>query len=170
MARPSLRPHTPKGWPVVLRMRGLLKMGCLRTSAWDVGSDFVRPTFTLSQEPRMFFQNEHFVYLNLGATKSQFMSKMLGPFPCTEIWTWFAWCLRIFFQGSPPGASPLTRSLARSASDYAWGSMILRPPLDKGSVRKSHLTLARVLEAFPPQMKFRTTPLIWLHILGLGFQ
>jgi hypothetical protein len=62
-------------------------MGCLRTSAWDVGSDFVRPTFTLSQEPRMFFQNEHFVYLNLGATKSQFMSKMLGPFPCTEIWT-----------------------------------------------------------------------------------
>ncbi len=48
--------------------------------------------------------------------------------------------------------------------------MIPTPPLDKGNVRESHLTLARVLEAFPPQMKFRTTPLIWLHILGLGFQ
>ncbi len=48
--------------------------------------------------------------------------------------------------------------------------MIPRPLLDKGSVRKSHLTLARVLEAFPPQMKFHTTFLIWLHILGLGFQ
>jgi hypothetical protein len=30
------------------------------------------------------------------------------------------------------------------------------------------LTLARVLEAFPPQMKFRTTPLIWLHILEVN--
>jgi hypothetical protein len=48
--------------------------------------------------------------------------------------------------------------------------MIPRPPLDKGSVRESHLTLAHVLEAFPPQMKFHTTPLIWLHILELGFQ
>jgi hypothetical protein len=48
--------------------------------------------------------------------------------------------------------------------------MIPRPPLDKGSVRESHLTLARVLEAFPPQMKFRITLLIWLHILELGFQ
>jgi hypothetical protein len=48
--------------------------------------------------------------------------------------------------------------------------MIPRPLLDKGSVRESHLTLAYVLETLPPQMKFRTTPLIWLHILGLGFQ
>jgi hypothetical protein len=48
--------------------------------------------------------------------------------------------------------------------------MIPRPPLDKGSVKESHLTLARVLETFPPQMKFHTTPLIWLHILRLGFQ
>ncbi len=30
------------------------------------------------------------------------------------------------------------------------GFMIPRPSLDKGSVRESHLTLARVLEAFPP--------------------
>ncbi len=56
-----------------------------------------------------------------------------------------------------------------SASDYALGSMIPRLSLDKGNARESHLTLARVLEAFAPQMKFHTTPLIWLHILGLGF-
>jgi hypothetical protein len=37
-----------------------------------------------------------------------------------------------------------------SASDYALGSMIPRPSLDKRSVRESHLTLAHVLEAFPP--------------------
>jgi hypothetical protein len=170
MARPSLRPLTPRWWPVVLRMRGLLKMGCLRTFAWDTGSEFVRPTFTLSQEPRMLFQNEHFNFLNLGAAKSQFISEMLDPLPCTGRWTWFARCLRISFQGSPLGARPLTKSLASSASDCALGSMIPRPPLDKGSVRESHLTLARVLEAFPPQMKFHTTPLIWLHILGLRFQ
>lgn len=47
--------------------------------------------------------------------------------------------------------------------------MILRPLLDKGNVRESHLTLSRVLEAFP-HMNFGTTPLIWLQILGLGFQ
>jgi hypothetical protein len=48
--------------------------------------------------------------------------------------------------------------------------MIPRPPLDKGSVRESHLTLAHVLEAFPPQMKFCTILLIWLHIFELGLQ
>ncbi len=170
MARPSLKPHTPKGWPVVLRMKGLLKMGCLRTSAWDAGSNFVRPTLTLNQEPRMLFQNEHFVCLNLGVAKSQFMSGMLGPLPCTGKWTWSAWCFKISFYGSPPRASPLTRSLARSASDCALGSMIPRSLLNKGSVKESHYTLARVLEALPPQVKFRTTPLIRLHILGLGFQ
>jgi len=74
------------------------------------------------------------------------------------------------FQGSLPGASPLTISLARSASDCASGSMIPRPPLDKGSVRESHSTSTSAWEAFPPQMKFRTTPQIWLHILGWGFQ
>ncbi len=51
-------------------MRGLLKMGCLKTSAWDVGSDFVRPTLTLSQEPRMLFQNEHFNFLSLGRQRA----------------------------------------------------------------------------------------------------
>ncbi len=89
---------------------------------------------------------------------------------CTGRWTRSAWCLRISFQGSPLGASLLTKSLARSALDCALGSMIPRLPLDKGSVRESHLTLACVLEAFPLQMKFHTTLLIWLHILKLGFQ
>ncbi len=149
MVRPSLRPHTPKGRLVVLRMRGLLKMGYLRTSACDVGSNFARPTLTFSQERRMLFQNEHFVCLSLGATKSQFMSRMFGPLPCIKRWTLSTWCLRISFQGSLPGTSPFTRSLARSASDCALGFMIPRSPLDKGSVRESHLTLARVLEAFP---------------------
>ncbi len=37
-------------------------------------------------------------------------------------------------------------------------------------MRESHLTLAWVLDALPPQMKLRTTPQTWLHILGLGFQ
>ncbi len=134
------------------------------------GLGLAKPILTLSQEPRMLFQNEHFVCLSLGATKSQFVSGMLGLLPCTGRWTWSVQCLKISFQGSPPGASPLIRSLVRSTSDYALGSMIPRPPLNKGSVRESHLTLAHVLEAFPPQMKFHTTPMIWLHILGLEFQ
>jgi hypothetical protein len=62
-------------------------MGCLKTSAWDLGSNFVRPTLTLNQEPRMIFRNEHFVCLSLGATKSEFMSEMFGPLPCTKRWT-----------------------------------------------------------------------------------
>jgi hypothetical protein len=37
-----------RGRPVVLKMKGLLKMGCLRTSTWDVGSDFARLTLMLS--------------------------------------------------------------------------------------------------------------------------
>jgi hypothetical protein len=36
--------------------------------------------------------------------------------------------------------------------------MIPRPPFEEGSVRESHFTFARVLIAFPPQMKFRITP------------
>jgi hypothetical protein len=62
-------------------------MGCLRTSTWDVGLDFARLTLTSSQQPRMLFQNEHFVCLNLGAVKSQFMSEMFGPLLCTGRWT-----------------------------------------------------------------------------------
>jgi hypothetical protein len=33
MVRLSLKPHSPKGRLVMLKMRGLLKMGCMRTSA-----------------------------------------------------------------------------------------------------------------------------------------
>jgi len=154
MVHPSLKPHIPRGRLVVLRMKRLLKMGCLRTSAWDAGLDFTRPTFTLSQEPRMLFQNEHFVCLSLRAAKSQFMSEMLGLLPCTGRWTWFPRCLKISFQGFPPGASPFTKSLARSVSDCALGSMIPGLLLDKGSVRESHLALAHVLEAFPPRWSF----------------
>jgi hypothetical protein len=46
MARPSLKRHTLGGRLVVLSMKGLLKMGHLITSAWDVGLDFVKPIFT----------------------------------------------------------------------------------------------------------------------------
>jgi hypothetical protein len=63
------------------------KNGCLRTSAWDAGSDFAKPTLTLSQKLRMLFQNEHFNFLSLGVAKSQFISGMLGPLPCTKRWT-----------------------------------------------------------------------------------
>ncbi len=74
------------------------------------------------------------------------------------------------FHGSPPGASPLTNSLARRASDWVLGSMIPRPPWVVGSVNVSHFTLARVGASLPPQMKFLTTPLICVVIRGLGFQ
>jgi hypothetical protein len=37
--------------------------------------------------------------------------------------------------------------------------MIPRPLLNKGSVREPHLTLACVLEAFPPIWSF--VPLLW---------
>ncbi len=86
MAHRALRPLTPRGWPAVLVMRGLLKMGCMRTSAWDVGSVFTRLALTFNQEPRIFFQNEQVVFKNLGATKSQFMSGVHGPLSCIKSW------------------------------------------------------------------------------------
>ncbi|CAK9212756.1 unnamed protein product [Sphagnum troendelagicum] len=61
-------------------------------------------------------------------------------------------------------------SFASRASDYVLGSMIPRPPLEIGRESMSHFTLALADVALPPQMKFRTTPHTWLHILGLGFQ
>jgi len=62
-------------------------MGCLKTSAWDAGSNFAKPTLMLSQEPSMLFQNEHFVCLSLGVVNSQFMARMFGLLPCTRKWT-----------------------------------------------------------------------------------
>jgi hypothetical protein len=44
--------------------------GLSETSAWDASLNFARPIFTLSQKPKMLFQNEHFVCLSLGAAKS----------------------------------------------------------------------------------------------------
>jgi hypothetical protein len=41
--------------------------------------------------------------------------------------------------------------------------------LEIGRESVSHFTLARAFVALPPQMKFRTTPRTWLHILGLEF-
>jgi hypothetical protein len=55
MAHPSLSPLMPKGWPIKLVTRGLLKIGCLRTSACDVGSIFAKHVLSFSQDPRMFF-------------------------------------------------------------------------------------------------------------------
>jgi len=98
------------------------------------------------------------------------MSWFLGPLPWIGSWIRSAWRLRISFQGSPSRDSPCIRSLAKRAFNYALGSMIPRPPHEKGSVKESHLTFARVLDVFPPQMKLHITPVIWLHILGLGFQ
>jgi hypothetical protein len=88
------------------------------------------------------------------------MSGVFGPLPCTDSRVWSALCLRISFHGTPLGASPLTSSLARKASDWALGSIIPKPPLDIRRVRESHFTLAYALVALPPEMKLQTTPWI----------
>ncbi len=142
MACPSLSLITPRGWPAVLVTSGLLKIGCLRTSAWEVSSVFTRLALTFNQDPRILFQKEHVVFWNLGAAKNQLMSWFLGPLLWTGSWIWSMRCLRISFQGSPLGDSPHTRSLASRVSDWALGSMIPRPPLDRGSMKESHLTFA----------------------------
>ncbi len=77
MAHLSLRPLTPRGWPVMLVMRGLLKMGCLRTSAWDAGSVFTRPTLTFNQEPKILFQNKQVVFLIWGWQRANLCSGSL---------------------------------------------------------------------------------------------
>jgi hypothetical protein len=53
-------------------------MGCLRTFACDVGSDFARPTLTFSQEQKMLFQNEHFVCLSLGRQRASLCPRCLA--------------------------------------------------------------------------------------------
>jgi hypothetical protein len=58
MARSSLNPLTPKGWLEELMTRGLLKIGYLRTFAYDVSSVFAKLAFTFSQDPSMFFLNK----------------------------------------------------------------------------------------------------------------
>jgi hypothetical protein len=53
-------------------------------------------------------------------------------------------------QGSYPGASPLTGSLARKALDWVLGSMIPRLPFDRGRVREFHVTLPMRWLPCPP--------------------
>jgi len=92
----------------------------------------------------MFFHIEGCICLNLGATKSQLISGVFGPFPCTGSLVWSAFCMISSFHGSPPpGARPLTSNLASRASDWVLGSMIPKPLWEVGSVSVSHLTLAR---------------------------
>jgi hypothetical protein len=84
MVRPSLSLLTPKGWPVGLVTKGLLKIGCLRTSTWEVGLVFTRLALTFNQDPIILFQKEQVVFWSLGAAKSQLMSWFLGPLPWTR--------------------------------------------------------------------------------------
>jgi hypothetical protein len=107
----------------------------------------------LIQAPRMLFHIEQGALFSLGVAKIQWMSVVSGPFPWAGSLVWSAWCLINSFQGSPPGARPLTRSFARKASDCDLGSIMPSPPLAMGRVRVSHFTLARVGATFPPPNK-----------------
>ncbi len=118
----------------------------------------------------MLFHIEPWVFLSFFAAKIQLISTVLGPLLCTCSLVCSALCLISSFQGSPLGARPLVRSLAKSASDWTLGSIIPSPPLEVGIAIVSHFTLACAGASRPPHMKFLTMPLIWEHILGLGFQ
>ncbi len=163
-------PPTPSGIPLELRIDGLPKRGCLRTSSELVKSDLIRPGLTFSQAPTMLFHMEHLSLLSLGAARSQFRSRFEGPLPWTESLVWSTLCHTSYFQGSPPGVRPLMKSLASNTFDWALGSVTPRPPWEVGSARVSHLTLACVGASLPPQIKFLMNALTWLHILGSGFQ
>jgi len=169
-ALPSLSPLIPSGEPLALSIEGLPNKGCLSISALFVGSVLMRPGLTFSQAPSMLFHIEPWVFLSFFATKIQLISAVLGPLLCTWSLVCSALCLISSFQGSSSGARPLVRSLTRSASDWALGLIIPSPPLEVGITIVSHFTLARAGASRPPQMKFLTIPLIWEHILGLGFQ
>jgi hypothetical protein len=70
MARPSLNPLTPKGRLTKLMTKGLLKIGCLRTFAYNVGLVFERLPLTFSQDLSILFQNDKIIIWSLGATNS----------------------------------------------------------------------------------------------------
>ncbi len=116
-ALPSLLPLSPKGLLSWFVMRGLLKTGCLSTSAALVGSDLLKPGLTFIQALKMLFHREVKGLVSFVAANSQLMSYVTGPSPCTGSITWLALCLRSSFQGSPPGSRPLMRSFAKRASD-----------------------------------------------------
>jgi hypothetical protein len=147
---PSLSPLVPSGAPFEFWIDGLPKSGCLRISATLFGSDFTSPCLTHIQDFTMLFHIEHWILFNLGVANSQLISRMLGPLLWTGSLIWSALYLTLSFQGSPPGDSPLTNSLASRTFDCAFGSIIPRPPWAVGSVRVSHLTLARAGASLPP--------------------
>jgi len=122
-AHPSFKPLTPSGVPFVLRMDGLPKSGCLSTSAAVIGSDLVRPDLTFSQAPTMLFHIEHYSLFSLGVARSQLKLGLVGPLPWTRSLVWLALCLTSSFQGSLPGARPLTSNLASRTLDWNLGSM-----------------------------------------------
>ncbi len=151
-ALPSLLPLSPRGLPSWLVMRGFPNTGYLSNFAVLVGFDLLSPGLTVSQAPNILFQREAGGFFSLGAMNSQCMSWLQGPRLWTERRTRSTLCLRRSFQGSSPGARPLTRSFARRASDWVWGLMIPSPPLVVRRARVSHLTFALALVAFPPHM------------------
>jgi hypothetical protein len=147
----SLNPLVPNKAPFEFWINGLPKSGCLRIYATLFGSDFTSPYPTRIQDSIMLFHIEHWILFNLGAANSQLISRMLGPLLWTGSLIWSALYLTISFQGSPPGDSPLTNSLANRASDYAFGFIIPKPPWAVGNVKMSHLTLAHAGASLPPR-------------------
>jgi hypothetical protein len=145
--------------PFELRMDGLPKIGCLRISAGEDGSDLLSPSLALSQASTMFFHIDLLRHLSLGAARSQFRSGMEGPLPWRGSLVWPALCQTNSFNGSPLGANPFTKSFASKASDWDLGSVTPSPPCTIGSASVSHLTLAQVGVSLPPQIKFLMSPL-----------
>jgi len=103
--------------PFELRMDGLPKIGCLRISAGEDGSDLFSPGLALSQASTMLFHIDLLRRFSLGAAKSQVKSGMEGPLPWRGSLVWPALCQTSSFHGSPPGANPLTKSFASKASE-----------------------------------------------------
>jgi hypothetical protein len=97
------QPPTPSGMPFELRMDELPKIGCLRISAGEDGSDLLSPGLALNQASTMLFHIDLLRRFNLGAARSQFRSEMEGPLPWKGSLVWPALCQTNSFHGSPPG-------------------------------------------------------------------
>ncbi len=70
--------------PLELKIDGLPKIGCLRISAKVVESDLVKLDLMFSHAPMMLFHIEHCSLFSLGAMRSQFKSRIVGPLLWTE--------------------------------------------------------------------------------------
>jgi hypothetical protein len=68
-ALPSFDPPRPSGVPLLLRIRGLPNIGCMKISAMLDGFSLVRPGLTFIQAPIMLFHIEHGILLTFGAAK-----------------------------------------------------------------------------------------------------